>query len=175
MTGRAVAAVLDDAADGDIDVLVEAAGWSALAGAEGLARRAVAAALAVARVDEQVSVCVLLANDGEVAELNRNWRGKDGATNVLSFPAPRGMVPAGTRRPLGDIALAWGVAAAEARAQGKTLENHVTHLIIHAVLHLVGYDHASDEAAAAMQALEIEALAGLGIADPYEADVAGAC
>jgi probable rRNA maturation factor len=158
----------------EVDVVVEGGDWSGLADPQGLVRRAVTAALAAAGVGGPVGVCVLLTDDETVADLNRAWRGKEGATDVLSFPAPPGFSPADEPRPLGDIALADAVVRAEARARHKALENHVAHLIVHGVLHLVGHDHVSDEAAAAMEALEVVALAGLGIADPYERDAAGA-
>lgn len=156
----------------DVDLLVESPDWAVLSRPEGLVRRAVEAALRVAGLAGPVAITVLMTDDAESAELNRTWRGKDRPTNVLSFPAaPIPGTPAAMARPLGDIVLCAGVVAAEARAQGKTLENHVSHLIVHGVLHLAGHEHGTDEAAAAMQALEIKALARLGIADPYERDV----
>jgi len=103
---------------------------------------------------------VLMDNDG-IAALNRDYRSKDKPTNVLSFPtvnAP-GL--------LGDIVLASGVIMAEAQGAGKRLEDHLTHLIIHGILHLLGYDHIDAATAEAMEAIEIQALAKLGIANPY--------
>jgi probable rRNA maturation factor len=157
----------------DLDVLIEASGWSVLFEPEAQIQRAATAAVAAVGITGKVSVTVLLTDDAVVAELNRQWRGKDRPTNVLSFPAAP--LPAGRHaivQPLGDIALAWGVVAREAQEQGKTLENHLAHLIVHGVLHLAGHEHETDEAASAMQALEIKTLTGLGIPDPYEA-VAG--
>jgi len=159
----------------DLVVLVEAPDWAALARPEAVVQRAAAAAVSVAGVAGAVAITVLMTDDAEIAALNRAWRGRDRPTNVLSFPAaPIPGAPVTSARPLGDIVLAAGVVAAEARAQGKTLENHVSHLIVHGVLHLAGHEHETDKAAAAMQALEIRALSDLGIADPYERDVAKA-
>ena len=101
-----------------------------------------------------------------VRQLNARFRGKDGATNVLSFPAP---ASAGLH--LGDIALAHGVCAREAVEQGKTLAAHLSHLVVHAVLHLLGYDHEAEAEAEVMEARERRLLAGLGVADPYGLDV----
>ena len=110
-------------------------------------------------------VSILLTDDETVAGLNQQFRGKTGPTNVLSFPA--GPNPEGQ---LGDIALAHGVCAREAAQQGKTLTAHLQHLVAHGVLHLVGYDHITDEEAAVMEDQERRILAALGVADPYAAD-----
>ncbi len=111
-------------------------------------------------------VTVLLTDDDSVRSLNARFRAKNTPTNVLSFPAPE------TARPhLGDIVLAYGVCAQEAEAQSKPLAHHLMHLTAHGVLHLLGYDHESDADAEVMEALEREILAGLGVPDPYEADV----
>jgi len=126
-----------------------------------LAQRAAAALPAhVPPNDVQEISLVLMDNDG-IAALNRDYRSKDKPTNVLSFPtvnAP-GL--------LGDIVLASGVIMAEAQGAGKRLEDHLTHLIIHGTLHLLGYDHIDAAKAEAMEAIEIQALAKLGIANPY--------
>ena len=105
---------------------------------------------------------ILLTDDAQVMDLNTRFRGKDAATNVLSFPAPPN-----AQDHIGDIALAYGICATEAAAQGKSLADHLRHLTIHGVLHLFGYDHEIDSEAEAMEALERRILAGLGVADPY--------
>jgi probable rRNA maturation factor len=151
-----------------LDLSVEADGWAALDDPELLARAAIKAALAVARPREPdaVEVSLLLTGDAAIRELNRAWRGKDRPTNVLSF---RANPPAGLPGPrsLGDVVLAFETVAQEAAAEGKTLADHVAHLIVHGVLHLLGHDHETEAEAEAMEALEVEALARLGIADPY--------
>jgi probable rRNA maturation factor len=116
---------------------------------------------------------VLFTSDADVHALNKEWRGKDKPTNVLSFPMlERGdlldLAPEGLPEMLGDLALAAGTCAREAADKGVPLEAHAAHLLIHGLLHLAGHDHVdSDTQAEAMEALEIAALAKLGIADPY--------
>jgi probable rRNA maturation factor len=120
------------------------------------------------------TISVLLTGDAQQRILNREWRGKDTSTNVLSFPAleiTAGETPEpefeGVPLELGDLALAYETCAREAREQGKPLEHHLDHLVIHGVLHLLGYDHVDDRDAAVMEPLEVSILAGLGIPDPY--------
>lgn len=116
---------------------------------------------------------LLFTSDCEVHSLNREWRGRDKPTNVLSFPMltrPQvlDLADEGPPEMLGDIALAYQTCAREAQEKGVSLEHHAAHLIVHGLLHLVGHDHVdSDEQAEAMEALERLALAKLGIADPY--------
>ena len=124
-----------------------------------LALEAARAALSGERGD---TVTILFTDDETVRELNQRFRGKDAPTNVLSFPAPEN--PEGF---IGDVALAYGVCEREASEQGKALGDHLQHLVAHGVLHLVGYDHQTDAEAEAMEALEREILAGLGVPDPY--------
>ena len=152
----------------DIDLAVTSDRWSALGDAEALVRRAVEAVLSVASTgdDEDLELSLLLADDAALRELNLAWRGQDKATNVLSFPAPPQPEAPGPR-PLGDIALAFETLAREAETQGKALADHAAHLIVHGVLHLLGYGHDDEAEAEAMEALEVRALARLGIADPY--------
>lgn len=113
-------------------------------------------------------LAIVLADDTLLRALNKAWRGKDAPTNVLSFPAGAdGPLAPGSPLLLGDVVLGFETVAAEAAAQGKTLADHLTHLVVHGVLHLLGFDHESSAEAEHMEALETEILAGLGIADPY--------
>lgn len=111
-------------------------------------------------------VTLVLTDDDEVRELNRTWRGKDAPTNVLSFPS--GKIPPSLF--LGDVVLACETTRKEAREQGVALQDHIAHLVVHGVLHLLGFDHTENEAAERMEMLEREALASLGVADPYAAE-----
>ena len=151
-----------------IDVEIEDEAWlAALPRAGAIVRDAALAALNAlpggARPD--AGVVVLLADDAAVGDLNIRFRGKSGPTNVLSFPAP-----ANPEDLLGDIALAVGACAREAQEQGKPLEHHLQHLVVHGVLHLVGYDHVTDAEALEMERLERAVLAGFGTPDPYAAE-----
>ena len=121
-----------------------------------------------------VEISLRLTSDDEVHTLNRQYRQKDKPTNVLSFPMVQpDLLETVTQNSddgevlLGDIVLAHGVCAAEAAERGIAIETHATHLIVHGVLHLLGYDHMTDHEAEAMEAIETDALASLGIADPY--------
>ena len=145
-----------------IDVEIEDAAWTAaLPEAAAVAERAATAALGTVEGD----VVVLLTDDAAVQDLNARFRDRDRPTNVLSFPA------AGSAAPhLGDLVLAYGVCAAEAEAQGKTLADHLSHLTVHGVLHLLGRDHEVETEAEEMEAEERSILATLGVADPYRAD-----
>lgn len=148
-----------------IEVEVEDGAWTmALPQAAEVSERAGEAVLdEIAPSDgAEPGVAVLLTSDEAVAELNQRFRGKAGPTNVLSFPAS-----ANPENHLGDIALAYGVCAREAAEQGKTLEQHLSHLVVHGVLHLLGYDHETDGEAEAMEALERSILESLGVPDPY--------
>jgi len=107
-------------------------------------------------------VSVLLTNDAEIQALNRDWRGKDKPTDVLSFPASPVDAPF-----LGDIAVSLGVTRTDADSRGIALDQHLSHLLIHGLMHLLGHDHKDDTEAAEMEALEIAALASLGWPDPY--------
>ncbi|MFO0994352.1 MAG: rRNA maturation RNase YbeY [Hyphomicrobiales bacterium] len=117
-----------------------------------------------------VEATILFSDDETVAELNHTWRGKQGPTNVLSFPGPADFVAPDEPRHLGDIALAYGVVSREARDQNKALAAHTSHLLVHGLLHLAGFDHMNDAEAEIMEAREIEILQGLGIADPYRSE-----
>jgi probable rRNA maturation factor len=107
------------------------------------------------------ALTVLLSSDQRLRQLNRDFRGKDRPTNVLSFPAGDGEYR-------GDIAIAYGVTKREAEAAGKLFADHVSHLVVHGVLHLAGYDHERARDARVMEPLEVEILKRLGIADPYK-------
>jgi probable rRNA maturation factor len=150
----------------DIDVAVEDDRWSSLGEVEALVRRCIteAAPLSGTPVSEAAELSVLLSNDAAIQVLNRQWRGMDKPTNVLSFPAAP--APHGPRL-LGDIAVAFETTRREAEAEGKTLEAHLAHLLVHGFLHLLHHDHDTDAAATAMEAVETRILARLGIADPY--------
>lgn len=153
-----------------IAIEVEDEAWAKLPGLEALAVNAVKATLAARGVaDAETEVFVLFTDDSTIAKMNAEWRGQAKPTNVLSFPAPDDLpLPAGEPKPLGDIVLASGVIAAEARNQGKALHGHCTHLIVHGCLHLLGHDHEDEAEALAMEQLEIDILKGLGISNPYE-------
>lgn len=110
-------------------------------------------------------LAVRIVDEAEITALNRQYRGKDGATNVLSFPYEP--IPGVTTEHLGDIVICAPVVAAEAIAQGKSLQAHWAHLVIHGVLHLLGYDHHADAEAQQMEDLETRLLAGLGFPAPY--------
>ena len=132
-------------------------------------RRWVAAALAGRIREADLAIRLVDAKEGRA--LNRHYRGRDYATNVLSFPAELDAdirLPEGVRMPLlGDLVLCAPVIAREAREQGKPLAAHYAHLTVHGALHLLGWDHGDEVEAEAMEQLEREILAGLGIADPY--------
>ena len=145
-----------------IEVEVEAEAWTdAIEDVEAVVERAAVAALGTA----SGGIVILLTDDETVRDLNDRFRGKDGPTNVLSFPAAE--MPGADPQPLGDMVLAFGVCASEAEEQSKTLRNHLTHLVVHGVLHLLGRDHEDDAEAEAMEGEERAVLASLGVSDPY--------
>ena len=152
-----------------IDVQKTCQGWKAVPRVTAKVRLAARRAVAMAGVPvlADAEIAVLLADDARVREANRQWRDKDSATNVLSFPA----VPTASlsNSPfLGDIILAYETVAAEAVAQAKPLDHHLMHLIVHGVLHLIGYDHMTRLEAERMERLETAILASLAVPDPYE-------
>lgn len=120
-------------------------------------------ALKAAKAPRNASLTILLTGDSQVKALNHDFRGKNKPTNVLSFPAP----PTADDDYLGDVMLAFGVTEKEAKAGGKRMIDHATHLIIHGVLHLLGFDHVTPRKANVMEPMETKILAQLGIADPY--------
>ena len=140
-----------------ITLLVEDPNWRAHRGLQARLKQAAEAARRTARL--KGGFCVLLADNKTLRRLNRDFRGKNKATNVLSFP--------GSDNHAGDIAIAHGVVRAEAKAAGKKFTDHAAHLVVHGVLHLAGYDHERPKDAKVMEPLEVKILARLGIADPY--------
>ena len=154
----------DGAADYVVEVSVTGGAWlTACGAAEAMAASAARAALAGAK---HGIVDVVLTDDTEQQRLNHTYRGKDSPTNVLAFPigepAPPGELPL-----LGDVVLALETVTREATEQQKPLADHLRHLVVHGVLHLLGYDHETDTDAAIMEAREIEILSRLGVPDPY--------
>lgn len=148
-----------------VEVEIEASAWAdAQPGVEALVREAATAAARSDGAAGEGGYVVLLTDDATIAALNVDFRGKAGATNVLSFPAAQSAAPH-----RGDIALAFETCAAEARAQGKSLVAHLQHLTVHGVLHLLGFDHMQDDEAEAMETRERTVLESLGVADPYAA------
>ena len=159
-----------------MDLDIEVDGWpSAETDWADLAERAHAAAESVepALANRRLTASVLFTVDDEVQALNKEWRAKDRPTNVLSFPmlsrdALLALAAEGEPEMLGDIALAYETCEREAREKGVSLAQHTAHLLVHGLLHLAGHDHVeNDDQAAAMERLEIAALAKLDIADPY--------
>lgn len=118
-----------------------------------------------AKVKGAAELSILLTNDAEQQALNKQWRGKDSSTNVLSFPQIEPFDP--VVGILGDITLARETVVREAEEQGVTFEAHFTHLVVHGFLHILGYDHIDDDEATTMESLETAILARLGIDDPY--------
>jgi probable rRNA maturation factor len=153
------------------EVLVVADCWQDEPDAEAVIQRAIATAAEMADADTgEAELAVMLTDDAGIRTLNNNWRGIDKPTNVLSFPALPPTGPAGpddAPRMLGDIAIAFETTRAEADDEQKPFDHHLSHLAVHGFLHLIGYDHEADDDAEAMEALETEILAQLGIPDPY--------
>jgi probable rRNA maturation factor len=149
-----------------IDIAVESPQWDAFADAPSIAEAAIDAALRHigAELPDGAEISLLLCDDAFIHELNRQWRGQDKPTNVLSFPAPGDVAD---QIILGDIAIAYETMAREAMDEGKTLQAHFSHLVVHGLLHLLGYDHEDETGAEIMEGLEREILAALGIEDPY--------
>ena len=149
-----------------VDVSIESPSWAGVPNLEVLAETAIAAALRESRAGVPVGaeVSCLFCDDATIRSLNARWRGIDTATNVLSFPSG---APLGSAALLGDIVLAFETVEREASAEHKSIDDHVTHLVIHGLLHLVGFDHERPEEADAMEALESRTMAALGRPDPY--------
>jgi probable rRNA maturation factor len=149
-----------------IDVLVVSKLWKKAGRAPLIVRRAVTRAAAATRSTSGTELAIVLTDDSAIRLLNRDWRGIDAATNVLSFPAKHA-VSEELGEHLGDIVLAFETIAREARGERKPFAHHVAHLAVHGFLHLVGYDHQDDEDAAEMERAEREILHELAIPDPY--------
>ena len=163
----------------EIDIRIEDAAWQgAVPSLEETVDAAVRAALAFVGLSGPLfELSVLLTGDSAIAVLNQEWRGKTGPTNVLSFPgdsppaigAENGTTDDGVPVLLGDIVIAFETVMTEADAAGITIDNHLQHLVVHGVLHLLGYDHEIDKDAELMERCEIEILGTLGVSDPYAA------
>jgi probable rRNA maturation factor len=152
------------------EILVAADGWRDEPGAEAAIQRAIEAAAEAVDADiADTEVAVMLTDDPTMRTLNLDWRGIDKPTNVLSFPAQTKSAPRedGPPRMLGDIAIAYETARREADDAHTPFDHHLSHLAVHGFLHLIGYDHETDDDAEAMEALEQQILAQLGIPDPY--------
>jgi probable rRNA maturation factor len=153
------------------EVIVAADCWQDQPDAEAVIHRAINAAAEISDADVgDAEIAVMLTDDDGIRLLNRNWRGLDKPTNVLSFPALQPTGPVSEDDPprmLGDIAIAYQTMRREADEAGKPFDHHLSHLTVHGFLHLVGYDHERDGEAEEMEALETEILAQLGIPDPY--------
>ncbi len=143
-----------------ITLLIRDARWRKVRGLAARMKHAVSEAFVRGGAGADAEVTILLTTDRHVQALNRNFRGKNTPTNVLSFPA-------GSSLYLGDIAIAYGVAAKEAKAEGKNLADHAVHLAVHGVLHLMGFDHVTARQARIMEPLETAILGTLAIPDPY--------
>ena len=168
-----------------LDIILDAdPEWDSNTRWDELARSAATAAIAesafpqLADGPRSVEISLRLAGDDEVRLLNAQWRGKDKATNVLSFPMAEGAELAdaaadGPELMLGDIIMAHGVCGREAEAKAVPIERHAAHLMVHGTLHLLGYDHQDEVQAADMEAREVRALARIGIADPYALETIG--
>jgi probable rRNA maturation factor len=146
-----------------IEIVRRAPGFARAKVTDALLRRAARAAFRASPRSGRFSVTLLLTTDEEMRDLNRLWRGKDAPTNVLSFPADADR----DRGFLGDIVLAYETASREAKERGISLADHVSHLAVHGMLHLLGFDHEGDPDAERMERVERIALASIGVADPY--------
>ena len=147
-----------------IDIQVASPLWQAQPRAEQTVRAAIDAAAALSTADGEVSI--LLTDDKAIRALNRDWRGIDKATNVLSFPAPAA-TPGASPKMLGDIVMAYETLAQECDQEGRIFLHHLAHLAVHGFLHLIGYDHQTDAQADAMEGLESKIMARMNLPDPY--------
>ena len=151
-----------------LSTLAECEAWGRHEGFEALASEVIAKAVAATQIKlkPKAEVSLLLCDDARIREINRDWRGLDKPTNVLSFPAaPPAMLAKSPA--VGDIAIAYETVAREAEEEAKSFRDHYMHMVLHGFLHLIGYDHETDEEADEMEALETRILGELGVADPY--------
>lgn len=160
----------------DIDVVHHGTSWEKSGVSDAAVELAAQAAFASSPPPGRTAfeVTILLTDDTEMRTLNRTWRDKDEPTNVLSFPAsdaPGQCAAPGQSAHLGDVIVAYETSQAEADEKRITLPDHVSHLVVHGLLHLLGFDHVEDNQAEQMEELERRALATLSIADPYSGDV----
>ena len=157
-----------------VDVIIEDDRWTDI-GLEAMANRAISATLSHLNLKPEVwEVSLLACDDARITVLNSDFRAKPQATNVLSWPSEDRACPGKTPKlpegdpELGDIAIAYETCMSEAKTGGKPPGDHVTHLIVHGLLHLLGYDHISDDDAHLMESVEIAILCKLGLPNPYE-------
>lgn len=165
MTTQAFLVPQHEPAELQIDVVVRNEGWDDIAVAAALQSAALAAFAAATEQRGAYEVALVLTDDENIQTLNRDWRGEDKPTNVLSFPA--GGAPVGDVRLLGDVVLALETVSREADALGIPTQTHAQHLTVHGMLHLLGLDHESEQEAAQMESLESQIMVSLGAADPY--------
>jgi len=154
----------------DTEIIIAAECWTGAPDADAVIRRAVTEAAAAVEVDAETELAVMLTDDAGIRTLNKNWRGIDKATNVLSFPALQPERPRADGDPpqmLGDIAIAYETTRRESEEESKPFDHHLSHLVVHGFLHLMGYDHETDDEAEIMENLERDILARLQISDPY--------
>lgn len=151
-----------------IDISIDRSCWDAVDDLEALVNKAVEATRDVlaGQAFDDAELSIAFVTDEDIRILNRDYRSKDSPTNVLSFPNDM-IVPDGSSRLLGDVILAYQTVAREADSQGKAIGHHISHLVVHGFLHLLGYDHETATQADQMESLEIEALERLRIANPY--------
>lgn len=162
------------APDAQIDIAIQDPAWEDVTGIQGLVTTTVRTALSMARIPSQITgkkleISFMLANDELTHVLNREYREKDKPTNILTFAAlDDEHAPLGPNTiSLGDVILSFQTIDREAKEQGRFLRDHITHLVVHGTLHLLGYDHENDDDATNMETLEIRILEKLGVQNPY--------
>lgn len=149
-----------------IEVIVRSARWKRRPRAKAIVRKAISAAAKAASTG-RAELAIVLADDSAIRALNRQWRGKNAPTNVLSFPAVSAGKGGSASPYLGDVVIAYETTAREARAERKPFDHHLMHLAVHGFFHLLGFDHHNVRAATKMENLERRVLAGLRVPDPY--------